>query len=684
MPTATLYMARVMASLQAEHDRLVTEIRDALYRYHVLDDPVLSDADYDRLYQQLIALEAAHPELVTPQSPTQQVAPPPSTAFAPVTHRQAMFSLDNAFHHDDIAAFFLRVARLLDRTDADDVTVVCERKIDGVAVNLTYIDGVLATAATRGNGISGEDITAQVRTITDVPYRLHTDTPPAYLDVRGEVYYPLDAFQQMNETRIEAGEPVFKNPRNAAAGALRQKDPAITASRPLALWCHGVGYTTDMTHTTHAQLLTWLAALGLPVEPGFAVTTGVSDTLTYIDHTTKHRHEVGYEIDGVVIKLDQIAERDVLGFTARAPRWAIAYKMAPVEEHTQLKSIEINVGRTGKVTPFAVLEPVHVAGTTISTTTLHNELQIHLKDVRVGDTVIVRRAGDVIPEVVGPVLAKRPVGTEPFVMPANCPFCGGPLTRADGEAHHYCLNVACPNRLLSSVTHLAARGALDIEGLGDETVKLLIDAGLITNMADVFRLPEHAATLQTFPGFGAKRIARLFAGIETARNAGFERVIVGLNIRHVGPTVAKTLAKTFGHVQALVDQDIDTLAQIDGIGPAIATEIVTHFALEANRQLIDELMALDVCLESTSQVKPADEQDLKGEVIVITGTLTNFVRSDLAALLEARGAKIAGSVSKNTTMLIAGENAGSKYDKARELNVAIVTEDDLNDLVRQT
>lgn len=683
MLTVTPCMACVMASHQAEHDRLVTEIRDALYRYHVLDDPVLSDAEYDRLYQQLTALEAAHPELVTPQSPTQQVAPPPSTAFAPITHRQAMLSLDNAFHHDDITAFFARLARLLDRQDADDVTVVCERKIDGVAVNLTYIDGVLATAATRGNGVTGEDITAQVRTIKDVPFRLHTDTPPTYLDVRGEVYYPLDAFQQMNETRIEVGEPVFKNPRNAAAGALRQKDPAITATRPLALWCHGVGYTSDNTHPTHAQLLTWLATLGLPVEPGFAVTTGVTDTLTYIEDTTKHRHEVGYEIDGVVIKLDRIAERDALGFTARAPRWAIAYKMAPVEEHTRLKSIEINVGRTGKVTPFAVLEPVHVAGTTISTTTLHNELQIHLKDVRVGDTVIVRRAGDVIPEVVGPVLAKRPGDAQPFVMPANCPFCDGPLTRGDGQAHHYCLNLACPNRLLSSVTHLAARGALDIEGLGDETVKLFIDAGLITNMADVFRLPEHASTLQSFPGFGAKRIARLFAGIETARDAGFERVVVGLNIRHVGPTVAKTLAKTFGHVQTLADADLDTLAQIDGIGPAIATEIVTHFALEANRQLIDELMALDVRLESTSQVKPADEQDLKGEVIVITGTLTNFVRSDLAAVLEARGAKIVGSVSKSTTMLIAGENAGSKYAKARELDVPIVTQDDLDKLVGQ-
>lgn len=666
-----------MADITHTYDQLVAELRDALYRYHVLDDPVLSDAEYDRMYRELVALEEAHPHLITAHSPTRQVAPAPSVAFAPVTHRQTMLSLDNAFHHDDISAFFLRIARLLNRSDADDITVVCERKIDGVAVNLTYEDGVLVTAATRGNGVTGEDITAQVRTIDGVPYRLATDTPPAYLEVRGEVYYPLAAFNEMNERRIEAGEAVFKNPRNAAAGALRQKDPAVTATRPLAVWCHGVGYTTDVTHGTHAELLLWLKSLGLPVEPGFAVTTGVTDTLGYIETATKYRHEVGYEIDGVVIKLDDVKERDALGFTARAPRWAIAYKMPPVEEHTRLNAIEINVGRTGKVTPFAVLEPVHVAGTTISTTTLHNELQIHLKDVRVADTVIVRRAGDVIPEVVGPVLAKRPADAQPFVMPANCPFCDGPLIRLEGEAHHYCVNVACPNRLLSSVTHMASRGALDIEGLGDETVKLFIDAGLITNMADVFRLPNHAATLNTFPGFGAKRIARLFAGIDAAKNAGFERVVVGLNIRHVGPTVAKTLAKTFLDVAALADATSDTLAQIDGIGPAIATEIVTRFASPDNRQLVDELAELGVLLASTSRTLPADQQDFSGEVIVITGALQNYVRSELAELLEARGAKVSGSVSKNTTMLIAGENAGSKYDEARELGVRIVTEETL-------
>lgn len=674
-------MAYVMTDPKAVHDQLVVQIKDALYRYHVLDDPVLSDAEYDRLYQQLIALEQAHPQLVTAHSPSQQVAPPPSSAFAPVTHRQAMLSLDNAFHHDDIQAFFDRVARLLNRADVDDLPVVCERKIDGVAVTLTYLDGVLVTAATRGNGVTGEDITAQVRTITGVPYRLTTDTPPAYLEVRAEVYYPLDAFNEMNEHRIDAGEPVFKNPRNAAAGALRQKDPAVTATRPLALWCHGVGYTTNLSYRTHGQLLDWLGRLGLPVEPGFAITAGVPNTLAYITDTTKNRHAVGYEIDGVVIKLDDVKERDALGFTARAPRWAIAYKMPPVEEHTVLRAIEITVGRTGKVTPFAVLEPVHVAGTTISTTTLHNEVQIHLKDVRVGDTVIVRRAGDVIPEVVGPVLAKRPPNTQPFRMPPACPFCNGPLLRGQGEAHHYCVNLACPNRLLSSVTHLASRGALDIEGLGDETVKAFIDAGLISNMADVFRLPEHVHTLRTFAGFGEKRIARLFAGIEAAKNAGFERVIVGLNIRHVGPTVAKTLAKSFADLTLLADASPKTLAQIDGIGPVIAAEIVTHFALACNRQLLDELAACDVTLQSTQQVLPAKNQDFAGETVVITGTLANFVRSDLAALLETRGAKIAGSVSKNTTMLIAGENAGSKYDKALALNVRVVSEAELTTLL---
>lgn len=664
------------------YDRLITQVREALYRYHVLDDPTLSDAAYDRLYHELLAFEQAHPELASDASPTRQVAPTPNTAFAPVIHRQAMLSLDNAFYVDDIMAFFTRMARGLDRTDPDSLTVVCERKIDGIAVNLTYIDGVLVTAATRGDGVTGEDITAQVRTIKDVPYRLATANPPAYLDVRGEVYYPLDAFAQMNDERIAAGEAVFKNPRNAAAGALRQKDPAVTATRPLSVWCHGVGYTTDVTHSTHSALLGWLGTLGLPVEPGFAVTRGVTDTLAYIADATENRHMVGYEIDGVVVKLDAVQERDALGFTARAPRWAIAYKMPPVEEHTRLNAIEINVGRTGKVTPFAVLEPVLVAGTTITTTTLHNEQQIHLKDVRVGDTVIVRRAGDVIPEVVGPVLAKRPVEAAVFMMPANCPFCEGPLVRGPGEAHHYCVNVACPNRLFSSVTHLASRGALDIEGLGEETVKLLLDAGLINNLADVFRLHEHADTLATFPGFGAKRIQKLLNGIDAARQRGFERVVVALNVRHVGPTVAKTLGRHLPDVAALAAAaDVDTLSAIDGIGPVIANEIVQHFALPANRTLVDELAGLGVRLDSTSANTPKAAQHLAGEVIVITGTLSGYVRSELAEQLEARGARIASSVSKATTLLIAGENAGSKYAKAEELDVPIITEDGVNDLL---
>lgn len=663
------------------YDALLGAVRDALYRYHVLDDPTMSDAAYDRLYQELLQFEQAHPELVIASSPTRLVAPPPSSAFAPVTHRQAMLSLDNAFDHDAIRAFFSRVARGLNRDDTDTIDVVCERKIDGVAVNLAYQDGVLVSAATRGNGVTGEEITAQVMTIDGVPFRLDTDRPPEYLEVRGEVYYPLDAFNDMNDARIEAGEPVFKNPRNAAAGALRQKDPAVTATRPLAVWCHGVGYATELKANTHSELLTWMGELGLPVEPGYAVVAGATETLRYIEAATASRHSVGYEIDGVVVKLNDVRERDALGFTARAPRWAIAYKMPPVEEHTRLNAIEINVGRTGKVTPFAVLEPVHVAGTTISTTTLHNEIQIHLKDVRVGDTVIVRRAGDVIPEVVGPVLAKRPSSAEPFAMPANCPFCDGPLVRNDGEAHHYCVNIACPNRLLSSVVHLASRTALDIEGLGEETVKLLIDAALIRNITDVFRLHEHHDTLQGFPGFGPKRVAKLLAGIDAARDRGFERIAVALNIRHVGPTVAKTLARAFDDLHELASSDVATLAAIDGIGPVIATEIVTHFSLPANRQLLDELAVLDVTLTSDRADRDAVAQTLDGETIVITGTLDGYVRSELAEALEARGARVTGSVSKATTMLIAGENPGSKREKAEALNVRIVSEAELATLL---
>jgi DNA ligase (NAD+) len=489
-----------LARARARHDELSRLLRDARYRYDVLSTPPMSDADYDRQMRELEAIEAAHPALATPTSPTRRVGSPVDSAFPPFTHLQPMLSLDNAFSREEIEAWLERVRRGL---GDDRVRLVCELKIDGVAVNLVYRDGILADAATRGDGTTGENVTAQVLTIEHVPYRLAVDDPPAVLEVRGEVYYPLEAFERMNADRIEQGEPAFMNPRNAASGALRQKDPSVTARRPLALWCHGVGAVEGIAFARHGEALDWLAAAGLPVAEQIHVADDLDAVWAYVERWTAARHDVAYEVDGVVVKVDDLAQRAALGTTARAPRWAIAYKMPPVEQSTRLRAIEVNVGRTGKATPYAVLEPVVVAGTTITYATLHNEIQVHAKDVRVGDTVIVRRAGDVIPEVVGPVPAERPDGARPWSMPATCPFCGQPLVRPAGEAHHFCENVDCPNRLLESLAHLAGRTALDIEGLGEQTVELLVEEGLVADLADVFRLHEHRDRLLALDKWGS-------------------------------------------------------------------------------------------------------------------------------------------------------------------------------------
>jgi DNA ligase (NAD+) len=454
----------------------------------------MSDAAFDALLRELEELEAAPSVARARRSPTRQVGAPVDTAFAPVRHLMPMLSLDNAFDRDEVEAWAARVRRGLG-DDTAPVRYVCERKIDGVAIDLVYRDGVLSGAATRGDGTTGEDVTAQVLTIADVPYRLTLDDPPALVEVRGEVHLPLDAFARMNAARIEAGEAAFMNPRNAASGALRQKDPSVTAERsPRALGAR-LGVLEGVAFTSHSEALRWLAAAGLPVPDESVTVEGVDAVWSEIERATEERHRLPYETDGVVVKVDDLAQQSLLGWTSRAPRWAIAYKMPPVEQETRLLAIEVNVGRTGKVAPFAVLEPVLVAGTTITHATLHNEIQVHAKDVRVGDTVVVRRAGDVIPEIVGPVLTKRPKGTRIWRMPSTCPFCDQPLVRPEGEAHHLCENVDCPNRLLESIAHLASRGALDIEGLGEQTVELLVERGLVTDLADLFRLDARRTDL---------------------------------------------------------------------------------------------------------------------------------------------------------------------------------------------
>jgi DNA ligase (NAD+) len=658
---------------RARHDELARIVRDARYRYYVLSDPPLSDAEFDARFRELLALEDAFPELATPQSPTRQVGAPVDAAFPPFRHLEAMLSLDNAFSREELDAWAQRVERGL----GEAPRYVCELKIDGVAISLVYRHGVLAVGATRGNGEVGEDVTAQILTLDDVPFRLATEDAPDVIEIRGEVYYPVDDFARMNEQRIERGEPAFMNPRNAASGALRQKDPEVTRQRPLRLWCHGLGSLEGRRFATHHDWLAWLDAAGLPAAAETRVVDTVDEVWDFVGHWTSHRHEPAYEIDGVVVKVDDLAQRARLGTTARAPRWAIAYKMPPVEEQTTLRRIELNVGRTGRVTPYAVLDPVVVAGVQITYATLHNETQVHAKDVREGDTVVVRRAGDVIPEVVGPVTSKRPPDARPWSMPTHCPFCGNRLVRPEGEAHHFDENVDCPNRIFESLKHFASRGALDIEGLGEQTVQQLLDTGLVEDLADVFRLTERRDALVELERFGAKKADNLVAGIEEARTRPLDRVLVALNIRHLGPTVAKLLAREFGTLEALRDADRDTIEAIEGIGPVIADAVVSWFASERNRALVGKLIRLGVNAEAAAGTGAAADVDgdlLAGMTFVVTGTLERFSRDEARAALETRGGKVTASVSGRTTAVVVGDNPGSKRDRAVELGTPVLDE----------
>ncbi|MEX2561663.1 MAG: NAD-dependent DNA ligase LigA [Nitriliruptoraceae bacterium] len=668
-------MTDAATTARQRHDELSRILRDARYRYDVLSDPVMSDADYDEMFRELDQLEQQHPHLRTPTSPTQMVGSDPHTAFAAFTHPERMLSLDNAFSREDLDAWYERVRRGLDGVSPP---LTAEYKVDGVAINLVYRYGVLSVAATRGNGTVGEDVTQQVLAIEDIPYRLEVTRPPDLIEVRGEVYYPLDAFEAMNAARIDNGQAAFMNPRNAASGALRQKDPEVTRFRPLSVWCHGIGTVSGLdgdpiAFASHHDSLRWLAAAGLPVADETMVVADVDAAWDFVKRASAARHDVAYEIDGVVLKVDDITSRRQLGSTARAPRWAIAYKMPPVEQSTRLRAIEVNVGRTGKVTPFAVLKPVVVAGTTITYATLHNEIQVHAKDVRVGDTVIVRRAGDVIPEVVGPVVGQRPPEASVWTMPADCPFCAQPLVRPDDEAHHFCENVDCPNRLLESLEHLASRTALDIEGLGAQTVELLVTRGLVRDLADVFRLDAHRDDLLALEKWGEKRVDNLLAGIHAARSAPLDRLLVALNIRHVGPTVAAALARAAGSLPALRARSTDELESVDGIGPKVAAAVHSWFATPRNAELVDELIALGVD-GGTVEMRDDVDDTLAHWTVVVTGTLEDFSRTEAQEALMARGAKVTGSVSAKTSVVVVGDNPGSKHDKALDLGVPVIDE----------
>jgi len=660
------------AELTSRMEALREQLRHHNYRYYVLDDPEISDIEYDTLFRELAGLEEQHPELVTPDSPTRRVGAPLSDAFAPYTHRERMFSLDNVETTDELEAWKARASRILDR---DPGGFVCELKIDGLAVSLTYEAGRLVKAATRGDGVTGEDVTGNIRTLESVPLVLRGEVP-ALMEVRGEVYMPVSAFEQLNARQAELGEKPYVNPRNTAAGSVRQKDPAATASRKLSIWVYQLGYVAGgPAFASHWESLEWMRSLGLRVNPASRRVVDIEGVEVFVAAALKNRHATDYEIDGVVVKIDTLADQAALGFTSKSPRWAVAYKLPPEEKTTILRAIEINVGRTGAVTPYAVLEPVFVGGVTVTTATLHNEFEVHRKDVRPGDTVIVRRAGDVIPEVVGPIESKRPQNLPEWHMPQQCPFCGNPIVLPDGEAKQRCTGgYECPSRLREYLFFFSSRGAMDIEGMGYKTVDLLLRKGLIGDPADIFTLDP--ADLLAFEGWGEVSVGNLMAAIEGAKDRPFGRVVTALGIPLVGGTVARALARQFRTVDRLRSATEDQISAIEGIGPEIARSVTGWFADPDNARLVDKLAAAGVRLEDPESEQPSEASSglLAGVTVVLTGTLEGFTRDEAKAAIEARGGKVTGSVSGKTSAVLSGESPGSKLAKAESLGVPVIDE----------
>ncbi|MFN2543756.1 MAG: NAD-dependent DNA ligase LigA [Actinomycetota bacterium] len=652
--------------------RRVEELREQLnhhnYRYYVLDDPEVSDAEYDELIRDLRALEDEFPELITPDSPTQRVGGSPADLFAPVEHRVRMMSLDNVFSQEELEAWGKRVERSI----GAGARYVCELKIDGVAVALTYESGVYVQGATRGDGEVGEDITANIRTVRAVPQKLRLKKPPAVLEVRGEIYLPVKAFEKLNDELLEKEQRPFANPRNAAAGSLRQKDPRVTASRPLRLWCHGLGVAEGKRFRAHSESLEWLREAGLPVDPNIEGVDTLDEVHRYATHWQQHRHSVDYEIDGCVAKVDQIVYQEELGATSKAPRWAMAYKFPPEERTTLLENIFVHTGRTGVVTPFAALDPVFVGGVTVRTATLHNQDEIKRKDVRPGDTVIVRRAGDVIPEVVGPVISKRPKNARLWRFPKKCPSCGTPLVRPEDEAAWRCPNKrGCPSQGIEWLFAFASRGAMDIEHLGYKTGQMLMDKGWVEDPGDIYSLAREQ--LASLPGFKEKSIENLVSSIEGSKDRPLWRLLVALNIRHVGSTVARVITEAFPSIDALLDATEEDTAAVEGVGPIIARSVVEWFADEENRALVEKLRNAGVRMQDEPRKAPA-KGPLSGTTIVLTGGLESMSRDEATAAAEAAGAKVTSSVSKKTDFVVAGDDPGSKYDKAVQLGVEIVDE----------
>jgi DNA ligase (NAD+) len=663
-------------------ERRAAELRESLdyhlYRYHVLDEPEISDAEYDRLYDELVALEEADPSLVTPDSPTQRVGAPPSEKFQKVEHPTAMGSLEKVTTDEGLAKWHDDVCK---RLGTNEVVYVTEPKIDGLSINLIYENGTFVRGTTRGDGRRGEDVTLNLRTIRAISMRMQLtdgETPPPLLEVRGEVYLPISGFNELNERLIAEGKKPTPNPRNAAAGSLRQKDSSITARRPLSIWIHGLGYRDGLPVDGHWEALQWLRAHGFRTNPYAERHETVASVAEACRAWEKRRIELDYEIDGIVIKVDSFDQQRRLGALHERPRWARAYKWAPMTAQTKLNQILIRVGRTGALNPWAMLEPVEVGGVTVSRATLHNEEDINRKDIREGDIVIVQRAGDVIPQIVGPAGEHQP-GTKRFRMPKKCPLCGVEIVKPEGEAMHRCPNKACPSRGLESLINWV-QAAADIEGVGEQSMRRLWDLGLVRSLPDLYRLTKEQ--LMELDGYGEISATNAVESIEASKQVPFHRVLFGLNIPDVGWVTAQNLARHFENVDRLMTASQEEIVEVEGIGPERAEAIAEWFGDEANRQLVDELRSLGLRFEIGDELKPV-EGPLTGKTYVITGTLEGLTRDDAAAALGAKGAKVVNSVSSKTTGLVVGEEPGnSKLSKARKLEVPLITEQDLEQLLR--
>ncbi len=658
------------------------ELRESLnrysYEYHVLDAPTVPDDEYDRLLRELHALEERSPELRTPDSPTTRVGIAPSTAFAPYRHAVPMLSLGNAFGVEELRAWQQRVARNLGDEPA---AYVAELKIDGLAISLRYEDGLFVSGGTRGDGTAGEDVTPNLRTIRSIPLRLR-GAAPRVLEVRGEVYMRRSDFDAMNGKRAARGEAPFVNPRNAAAGAVRQLDPRITADRPLRFFAYAIGQNEPAIRArTQHELLDDLHDFGLPVNSARERFTDFDSLAAYCEGWEAKRGELDFGIDGIVVKVDSLEQQRRLGFVGKDPRWAIAFKYPPEEARTKLEAIEVNVGRTGSINPYAVLAPVHVGGVTVSNATLHNEDFIRERDVRPGDIVVVRRAGEVIPEIVGPVVTERKgKRLRPWRMPERCPVCGSAIHRAEGEAMAYCTNTSCPAQIKEGLRHFASRGAMDIEGLGDKLCEVLVDAGLIHDVADVYALDE--ARLLALPRTGEKTAANLLGRIEDSKKRPFWRLLYAVGIRFVGAQTAQLLAAEFGDIEALKAASADDLQAVEQIGPVLADSIATYFREPHNLEVIEKLRAAGVNVRGERTRRAKAGGPLAGKTFVLTGTLPNLTREDATTMLVEAGAKVSGSVSKKTDYVVAGESAGSKLTKAEQLGVKVIDEAGLRKLLK--